>query len=101
MTAQSDNVGSAGSAGHIIEAQIGSSKNDHGLEKISIHPMSLACLTRRIPFDLGNHMLEHHKLEVVRLPIDTCSIDDRLDYAIMLSKLEIWPNAISGSTVFT
>lgn len=34
-------------------------------------------------------------MEIVRLPIGRCSIDDRLDYVIKLLKLGISPNAIS------
>jgi hypothetical protein len=45
MAAQSDSLGSAGSAGNITEAQIGSSKNDDGLEKLQ----SIKCLWRVLP----------------------------------------------------
>jgi len=59
-------------------------------------PSKVWCvITHKIPFEYGNYILEHHKMEIVRLPIGRCSIDDRLDYVIKLLKLGISPNAIS------
>ena len=38
--------------------------------------------TTYIEFDLGLHMLEQHKLDMVKLPIGRCSMDYRIDYAV-------------------
>ena len=42
--------------------------------------------TTYIEFDLGLHMMEHHKQEMVKLPIGRGSLDYRIDYAVELCK---------------
>jgi len=39
-----------------------------------------------IEFDLGNHLLANHRGELLKLPIGKGSMDNRIDYAIQLTK---------------
>ena len=42
-----------------------------------------------IEFDLGNHLLESHRMDLVKLPIGKGSMEYRIIYAIGLCKKEV------------
>jgi hypothetical protein len=65
------------------------SADDKG-EVIEINSPSLPCPwcdhKEPIEFDLGNHLLEHHKGELLKLPTGKGSMDRRIDYVIQQTK---------------
>src|SRR5205823_14048523 len=44
------------------------------------------CYTYKTPieFDLGNHLLEHHRMDLVKLPIGKGDMEYRINHAILL-----------------
>jgi hypothetical protein len=72
---------------HKTDAAISVDKSSAAME-INLSP--LLCLwcdyKDPIEFDLGNHLLERHKEELLKLPIGKGSMDTRIDYAIQQIK---------------
>src|SRR5438093_4759049 len=74
------------------ETQIEGSKSktktqDFGLPSIPC----IFCYSFRTPieFDLGNHMLESHRMDLVKLPIGKGDMEYRINHAIQLGKDEV------------
>ncbi len=60
--------------------------NDAALAGLPEIPCAWCDYKNKIEFDLGNHILESHRNELLTLPIGRGSIDVRIDYAIQQTK---------------
>jgi hypothetical protein len=69
------------------EISTGCEKPESGIKSVVIEGViSVVCIfcrfTTSIEFDLELHLLESHKIELVKLPIGKGSLDFRIEYAI-------------------
>jgi hypothetical protein len=83
-------VASVASVANFHKTNIAPTSADDKGEVIEINLPTLPCLwcdhKDPIEFDLGNHLLEHHKGELLKLPVGKGSMEVRIDYAIQQMK---------------
>jgi hypothetical protein len=68
------------------------SKSKTKTQDLGLHAIPcIFCYSYRTPieFDLGNHLLESHRMDLVKLPIGKGSMEYRINHAIQLGKNEI------------
>jgi hypothetical protein len=75
---------------HDSDTPASQSQTTDGEDKSKVELPVLPCpwcdYKHAIEFDLGNHLLANHRGELLKLPIGKGSMDNRIDYAIQLTK---------------
>ena len=61
-------------------------REDKSKVELPLLPCPWCDYKHAIEFDLGNHLLANHRGELLKLPIGKGSMDNRIDYAIQLTK---------------